>query len=231
MLGPVLLHTADGPITTGLRTGAKHLLAYLALHPKGATRDQAIGTLWPDATPQSAVNAFNSATSSIRGVLRTATGLTEPRFLIHTAGRYRIDHDLVDVDLWQLTATLADAKRAAADDTDSRINALAQVSDLYTGGFAEDFGFSWAETYREHLRRTVVDALGHYVQLVKEDKPELALATLERASWRGRGVQVVGDEGGQQGLDGQVVDRAGMAAAGGAAPVSCPSPARAVDSL
>ncbi|MWA02747.1 LysM peptidoglycan-binding domain-containing protein [Actinomadura sp. LD22] len=182
VLGPVLLHTADGPIATGLRKGARHLLGYLALHPKGVTRDQAIGALWPDATPQSGVNRFNSATSSIRGVLRTATGLTEPRFLIHTAGRYRIDHDLVDVDLWQLTATLADAKRAVADeDADNRINALALVSDLYTGGFADDFEFAWAETYREHLRRTVVDALGHFVQLVKEDKPESALATLERA--------------------------------------------------
>ncbi|MEU9018638.1 BTAD domain-containing putative transcriptional regulator [Actinomadura sp. NPDC048394] len=181
VLGPVLLHTPDGPITTGLRKGARHLLGYLALHPKGVTRDQAIGALWPDLKPQSAVNQFNTATTNIRGVLRTATGLNEPKYLIHAAGRYRIDPDLVDVDLWQLTATLAEAKRAVADDdAGNRINALARVSDLYTGGFADDFDFAWADTYREHLRRTVVDALGNFVQLIKEEDPERALATLER---------------------------------------------------
>lgn len=182
VLGPLLLHTTDGPITTGLRKSAKHLLAYLALHPKGVTRDQAISALWPDLTPESAAIQFNTATTNIRGVLRTATGLTEPKYVIHAAGRYRIDPHVINVDLWQLTTTLADAQQAGADgDGDRRINALALVSDLYTGGFANDLEFDWADTHREHLRRTVVDALGHLVQLIQEEHPERALATLERA--------------------------------------------------
>ncbi|MFI0412369.1 BTAD domain-containing putative transcriptional regulator [Actinomadura sp. 3N508] len=179
VLGPVLLHTADGPITSGLRTSAKHLLTYLALHPKGATRDQAIGALWPDLTPESAVVQFNTAITSIRRVLRAAIGLTEPKFVLHTAGHYRIDPDLIDVDLWQLTTTLMDTERAAADT--ERIDALAPVSDLYTGEFASGLEYEWADAHREYLRRAVVDALGHLVQLTQQEQPERALATLERA--------------------------------------------------
>lgn len=128
VLGPVLLHTVDGPITSGMRTCAKQLLAFLALHPKGVTRDQAIGALWPDLVPESAVIQFNTATTNIRKALRTATGLAEPKYVLHTAGHYRIDPDLIDVDLWQLTATLMDAEQAG-DDTE-RTDALAPVGDL-----------------------------------------------------------------------------------------------------
>ncbi|MEV4670869.1 BTAD domain-containing putative transcriptional regulator [Actinomadura sp. NPDC049382] len=179
VLGPVLLHTADGPITSGMRKCAKQLLAYLALHPKGATRDQAIGALWPDLVPESAVIQFNTATTNIRKALRTATGLTEPKYVLHTAGHYRIDPDLIDVDLWQLTTTLMDAEQA--DDESERVNALAPVSDLYTGEFASGLEYEWANAHREYLRRAVIDALGHFVQLTQQEQPGRALATLERA--------------------------------------------------
>nr|WP_239067776.1 BTAD domain-containing putative transcriptional regulator [Actinomadura bangladeshensis] len=179
VLGPVLLHTADGPITSGMRKCAKQLLAYLALHPKGATRDQAIGALWPDLVPESAVIQFNTATTNIRKALRAATGLVEPKYVLHTAGHYRIDPDLIDVDLWQLTTTLMDAEQA--DDDTERINALAPVSDLYTGEFASGLEYEWANAHREYLRRTVIDALGRFVQLTQQEQPDRALATLERA--------------------------------------------------
>ncbi|GAA1834862.1 BTAD domain-containing putative transcriptional regulator [Actinomadura chokoriensis] len=179
VLGPVLLHTSNGPITSGLRKSAKQLLAYLALHPNGVTRDQATGALWPDLTPESAVIQFNTATTNIRKVLRAVTGLTEPKYILHAAGQYRIDPDLIDVDLWQLTTTLMDAERAA-DDTE-RINTLASVSDIYTGGFASGYEHEWANAHREYLRRAVVDALSYFVQLTQETQPERALAALERA--------------------------------------------------
>ncbi|MEU5990342.1 BTAD domain-containing putative transcriptional regulator [Spirillospora sp. NPDC047418] len=179
VLGPILLHTADGPITSGMRTCAKQLLAYLALHPKGATRDQAIGALWPDLVPESAVIQFNTATTNIRKALRAATGLVEPKYVLHTAGHYRIDPDLIDVDLWQLTTTLTDAEQA--DDDTERIDALAPVSDLYTGEFASGLEYEWANAHREYLRRTVIDALGCFVQLTQLEQPDRALATLERA--------------------------------------------------
>ncbi|MFV2179910.1 BTAD domain-containing putative transcriptional regulator [Actinomadura sp. LOL_016] len=179
VLGPVTLYTADGPVTTGLRRSARDLLAYLALHPNGITRDQGVGALWPDHNPDTATTQFNTAISNIRKVLRTATGLREPMFVLHTTGRYRLDHQLIDVDLWNLTTTLNNAKLATTD-TD-RITALTPIADLYTADFADNLTHDWAEAHREYLRRTATDALTHLAQFQRDDYPDRALATIEQA--------------------------------------------------
>ncbi|RSN64660.1 AfsR/SARP family transcriptional regulator, partial [Actinomadura sp. WAC 06369] len=179
VLGPVTLHTADGPITTGLRRSARDLLAYLALHPNGITRDQGTGALWPDHNPDTATTQFNTAISNIRKVLRTTTGLREPMFVLHSTGRYRLDPQLIDVDLWSLTTTLNSAKHATNDT--HRITALSPVADLYTADFADNLAHDWAEAHREYLRRITTDALTRLAQLQREDHPDRALTTLEQA--------------------------------------------------
>ncbi|WP_235037389.1 BTAD domain-containing putative transcriptional regulator [Actinomadura sp. K4S16] len=179
VLGPVRLHTTDGPITTGVRRSARDLLAYLALHPSGITRDQAINALWPDHQPETATTQFNTAVANIRKTLRTATGLREPMYVTHIAGRYRLDPNLIDVDEQRLTAALAKARHAATDP--ERIAALTPVSDLYTAEFATDLTHDWAENHREHLRRAVIDALARLARLLQHDHPEQALNTLEQA--------------------------------------------------
>ncbi|GAA2455998.1 hypothetical protein GCM10010191_89130 [Actinomadura vinacea] len=179
LLGPVTLHTPDGPITTGLRRSSRSLLAYLALHPDGVSRDQGTAALWPDHDPDTATTMFHTAISNTRKVLRQATGLREPMFIIHAAGRYRLDPHLIDVDLWHLTTTLNRA-RHAENDTD-RTQALRPVTDLYTGDFATDLTHEWAENHREHLRRTATDALAHLAHLTRHDQPDHALGALEHA--------------------------------------------------
>ncbi|WP_301175507.1 BTAD domain-containing putative transcriptional regulator [Actinomadura geliboluensis] len=179
LLGPLRIHTADGAITTGVRRSARDLLAYLALHPNGVARDRAIGALWPDHDPEAAANQFNTAIANIRKTLRTATGLREPMYVIHTAGNYRLDTDLIDTDLWRLTKTLDHARHATTDS--DRITALARVIDLYTADFATDLTHDWAETYRDHLRCTVTDALTRQARLLHDEKPDLALAALKHA--------------------------------------------------
>ncbi|MER7544743.1 BTAD domain-containing putative transcriptional regulator [Spirillospora sp. NPDC127506] len=179
LLGPVRLHTANGAISTGVRRSARDLLAYLALHPDGVARDRAIGALWPDHDPEAAANQFNTAIANIRKLLRTATGLREPMYVIHTAGSYRLDTDLIDTDLWRLTKTLDHARHATTDS--DRITAFAPVIDLYTADFATDLTYDWAETYRDHLRCTVTDALTRQARLLQHEKPDLALAALEHA--------------------------------------------------
>nr|WP_241755938.1 BTAD domain-containing putative transcriptional regulator [Actinomadura sp. RB99] len=179
VLGHISLHTLDGPINTGLRRRARDLLAYLSLHPDGVTRDRAIADLWPDESPGGVVAQFNTAVNNIRGVLRNATGLEEPKYVLYSAGHYRIDSDVVDVDLWELMAALAAA--GPGTDDDARTEALFRVGDLYTGEFATALDGVWAQTQREHLRRTVGDALASLARIVQEDDPERALAVLERA--------------------------------------------------
>ena len=179
LLGPTRLRTTDGPIDTGLRRSSKSLLAYLALHPDGVTRDQGSAALWPDHEPENATTMFHTAVSNIRKVLRHATGLREPMFILHAAGRYRLDPHLVHVDLWRLSALLQQAHQA--DDDSARIDALRPLTSLYTGDFATDLTEEWAEAHREYLRRTAVDALAHLAHLTQNDHPDQALATLEQA--------------------------------------------------
>ncbi|MBO2465032.1 BTAD domain-containing putative transcriptional regulator [Actinomadura violacea] len=179
VLGHVSLHTPDGPINTGLRQRARDLLAYLSLHPDGVTRDQAIADLWPDESPGGLVAQFNTAVNNARGVLRNATGLEEPKYILHSAGRYRIDSAVLDVDLWELMAALADA--GPGTDDDARTEALFRVDDLYTGEFASGLDGIWAQNQREYLRRTIGEALANLARIIQEDDPERALAVLERA--------------------------------------------------
>ncbi|MEV3923786.1 AfsR/SARP family transcriptional regulator [Actinomadura coerulea] len=153
--------------------------AYLALHPDGVTRDRANSELWPDDSPEGVVMKFNTAVGNIRSVLRAATGLSEPMYVIHSASRYRIDPDLVDIDLWQLSSALADAQLAANDT--ARVKALTAAADLCTGEFASGLTQEWAESHREYLRRTIGDALANLSRLIQEDDPERALMMLEQA--------------------------------------------------
>ncbi|TMR33356.1 BTAD domain-containing putative transcriptional regulator [Actinomadura geliboluensis] len=179
VLGPVRLHTADGPITTGVRRSARDLIVYLALNPSGVTRDQAIAALWPDHQPDTATTQFNTAVANIRKTLRTATGLREPMYVIRTAGRYQLDPGLIDIDEQRLNAALTHARHATTDT--ERLTALKPVADLYTAEFATDLTHDWAENHREHLRRAVTDALTRLARLLQPDHPEQALATLEQA--------------------------------------------------
>lgn len=178
LFGPVQLRTTDGPINTGLRRSARALLTYLALHPNGITREQGTTALWPDHDPNAAAALLHTAISNIRKVLRDSTGLREPAFVIHTASRYRLDPDLIDVDLWNLTTTLTQARQA--NDDAQRAHTLQAVTTLYTADFATDLTHEWAGAHREHLRRTAIDALVHLAQLTQVTNPEQALATLEQ---------------------------------------------------
>ncbi|GAA4242346.1 hypothetical protein GCM10022254_75030 [Actinomadura meridiana] len=179
VLGSVHLHTAQGPITTGVRRDARDLLAYLALNPNGVTREQAVTALWSSQDPHTTTTTFNTAIANIRRTLRAATGLREPMYVIHTAGRYRLDPGLIEVDEQHLAAALTGARHATTDA--DRIAALTRVTDLYTDEFAAGFSYGWAENHREHLRRAVTDALTRLARLLQHDHPEEALAALERA--------------------------------------------------
>ena len=133
----------------------------------------------PDRDLEAGTTMFHTAINNTRKVLRTATGMREPMFVIHAAGRYRLDPTLIDVDLWQLRSLLEHAQHAETD-TD-RIETLGRVPDLYTGEFAEDLTFEWAETERERLRRHATDALAYLARLTQNHDPDQALAALEQA--------------------------------------------------
>ena len=89
-------------------------------------------------------------------MLRGATGLTTPMWIIHASGRYRLDPALISTDLWQFAEAL-EAARTAADD-EARLAACRQAAGLYRGELAEGAGYEWAEPYAETARRRALDA-------------------------------------------------------------------------
>ncbi|OLT36346.1 hypothetical protein BJF79_31200 [Actinomadura sp. CNU-125] len=155
------------------------MLAHLALHPSGSTRDRCIDALWPDHQPDAAGALLQAAISSTRKVLRTTTGLGEAMFIVRASNRYQIDSDLIDIDLEHLTHALAQARQAATDAQHLRL--LQTLTTHYTGHFAEDLTHEWAQAHRTHLRRTTLDTLTDLAHHIQEAHPEQALHALEHA--------------------------------------------------
>ena len=179
LLGPMRILAGGDEIDTGLRTKARELLAYLATRPHGVTDETAVDTIWPDAPPGRGMEQFHTAVGNLRKVLRDATGLGEAMFVEHAAGRYRIDPDLVEVDLWSFQTHLAETESAGDDE---RAAALSAAACLYSGELAEGARYEWAEPLREQLRRQAVDALTDLAE-TRETGGDLpgALAVAEQA--------------------------------------------------
>ncbi|MHB1927842.1 MAG: BTAD domain-containing putative transcriptional regulator [Acidimicrobiales bacterium] len=181
LLGPLRILASGTEVDTGLRTKARELLAYLATRPQGATDEAIVDALWPDAPAGRGAEQFHTAVGNLRKVLREATGLGEAMFVERTARRYRIDLDMVEVDLWSFQAHLATAA-GAADEDGERAAALTAAVGAYGGELVEGARYDWAETLREQLRRQAVDVLTDLAEL-RETGGDLpgALTLAERA--------------------------------------------------
>ncbi|MCI0690121.1 MAG: hypothetical protein L0Y54_23220, partial [Sporichthyaceae bacterium] len=175
LFGPPTLLINGAEITSGLRSLGRALLVYLALHRHGATPDAVHEALWPD---QPDAKALNSTVSRVRALLRRHTGLAEAAFITHTGGRYRLDPDLIGVDVWAFTDTLADAPRTAGLEWAA---ALQAATDLYTGTFADGLGYEWAAAPAEDLRLQAAATLAELADLLEPTNPERAIAVLEHA--------------------------------------------------
>ncbi len=178
VLGPLQITAAGREIGTGLRK-ARELLAFLTIHPDGATGEAISEALWPGAPPGHGTRQRNIALRKARELLRTATGLTTPMWITLTAGRYRLDPALTGTDLWRFQAAL-EAARTAGDDQ-ARLAALRQAVACYRGPLADGAGYDWAEPYAETARRRALDAWARIAEILQPADPEQALAALEAA--------------------------------------------------
>lgn len=177
VLGPLRITARGTEITGGLRK-ARELLAFLAAHPGGATGDAISEALWPGADPGRATGQRNLALRKARAMLRTATGLTTPMWIVHAAGRYRLDATMISTDLAQFTAALDQARRTVGQD---RLAACRQAAGLYRGELAEGAAYDWSEPHAEAARRRALDAWTDIADLLVPRDPEQALAALESA--------------------------------------------------
>jgi DNA-binding SARP family transcriptional activator len=180
VLGPYRIQVAGQEVRGRLRTTGRELFAYYLLHPDGATLEGTVDALWPDTQPGRESSRFWNALNSLRARLRSATGQPDLKMLDRTNERYRVDPDLVDVDLWRFQRALTDARDATT--TTDKLAALERAAAAYGGDLLAHTDYTWAEPARVDLRGRAVDALARVAELrdLAGDRHG-ALAALERA--------------------------------------------------
>ncbi|MGI5525833.1 BTAD domain-containing putative transcriptional regulator [Micromonospora sp. CA-259024] len=182
VLGPVTVSTDAGPIATGMRSGSYTALAVLAAHPAGRTLDQLADDLHPDVDPSAAVKRVRTDIGTARRVLRTATGHSEPMFIVYdpATGRYQLDPEIVTVDLWQMLTAIHRA--TTTDDEADTLATLRRATELYAGDFAEGHDHTWATDYATSHRHQILTAYARIAEILEPDHPDQAIAALERAA-------------------------------------------------
>ncbi|MGX6606178.1 BTAD domain-containing putative transcriptional regulator [Micromonosporaceae bacterium Da 78-11] len=180
VLGPPLVETQAGPVATGMRSGSYTVLASLAVHPGGRTLDQLAADLHPDTEPSTAGKRIRTDISTTRRVLRTATGTKEPMFVNYdpATGRYRLDPDLITVDLWQMLTAIKTAN--TADDT-TALAALREAAELYGGDFADGGDQTWMTEHATSYRHQILAVYARIAEIIEADHPDQAAAALEHA--------------------------------------------------
>jgi len=139
LLGPFEIEGASTP----RRASTRELIAYLALHPHGATRDQLLEALWPDSDPKRSRPRLWQSTAEARRILGDA-------FLREDDGRYRLARDRVWIDADELGRQLnADHAPAGLD----------QALALWRGEPLDGADYPWADSHLRQLRGTQIDLL------------------------------------------------------------------------
>ena len=178
VLGPLRITAHGQEISGGLRK-ARELLAFLAVHPGGATPEAISEALWPESTPSHGAAQRTLALRKARTLLRAAAGLTEPIFIVLAAGRYRLDPATISTDIAGFQAALEQARRAPDDR--ACLTACQKAAALYRGPLTDGAGYDWAEPYAETARRRALDAWTRIAQILEPASPDQALAALETA--------------------------------------------------
>jgi DNA-binding SARP family transcriptional activator len=142
VLGPLAI---DGLARRIRRAATYELLAYLALHPKGASRDELIEAVWPAQDPKRTRPRFWQSVTEARKALGDAW--------IHESERYHLDRSKVRVDLDDLDRLLTTG-RGDADPV-----ALEGALTLWRGEPLEGSDYLWADGEIRTLRAVLLDLL------------------------------------------------------------------------
>jgi DNA-binding SARP family transcriptional activator len=156
------------------RTDGVQILVHLAVDPDGATSDQLMATLWPEIRPRYARGRFHTTISELRHSIAAALGTN---IILNTGGRYHLDPQQVEVDLWHVYTAIERA--ASAVDPDAHSGALRDIIQLHIAPIAAGEDWLWVLPYREATRRHVLDA---YTELANEEAdPRAALDLIQQA--------------------------------------------------
>ena len=149
ILGPLLI---EGGRKHGrkLRGPTRDLLAYLALHPNGAHRDQLTDELWPDQTPEQARSRLYRAATDARSHFGDT-------ILSRDGEHYRLDRSLVRVDLDELERLQAALARSHS--VDDELSQLEASLALFRGEPLAGSDLPWAENEQRRLHAVRLELL------------------------------------------------------------------------
>jgi DNA-binding SARP family transcriptional activator len=125
----------------GIRGPTRELLAFLALHPKGAHRDQVIDALWPDQSPERGRKQLWRAAADARHHL----GET---ILTRENEHYQLERAQVTIDLDELEKLLVEL--GDRDDADA-LPLLERALALFSGEPLAGSDLPWAENEQRRL--------------------------------------------------------------------------------
>jgi LuxR family maltose regulon positive regulatory protein len=157
---------------------AFHMLVFLALHPRGAAKEELLEHFWPGRQLAAGKRNFHPTLSYVRGVLpraREAPILREGEY-------YRLNPAYpLTCDAWELDGALEEAR--AARDAGTRRRALERAAAIASAPFLEGVYGSWAEGFqarsRDRVEKLLVD-LGD--ACAKAGDHEAALGSFRRAA-------------------------------------------------
>jgi DNA-binding SARP family transcriptional activator len=178
VLGPLAV---DGLAHKIKRAATYELLAYLAFHAQGASRDELTEAIWPGQDPKRTRPRLWQSVSEAKRALGEAW--------LHHGERYQLDRAHVRVDLDDLDQLLTTANDEG-DDPAALETALA----LWRGEPLEGSDYLWAEGERRNLHATLVDllervgrarlALGDARAALQLAEQAIGLEELHEPSWR-----------------------------------------------
>jgi DNA-binding SARP family transcriptional activator len=179
LLGRLAVHGNGTEIDKATSGAVGQLLTYLALHPRGATCEEAVEALWPDRDTDAATKAFHAAKTRLRKLLRDhLNASTSVPFIIASGngGTWRLDPAQTSTDLDDFHTAVHTARTTTG--TQQRLDACQHAADLYTGDLAAGWDHPWLEGPRTHAREQVLALLN---ELATAATPDVAIGHLERA--------------------------------------------------
>ncbi len=176
----------DHELLRGLRSVARELLLWLALHPGGGTATEIITDLWPgrSADDKKTRSSFRGAVHNARSALAAACRRPETGFIPHDrdTGRYTLSDPDVRSE-WTVFASLqreADTARAHHD-RDGEIRALHAATALCRAPLAEGWQSAWLATCQQDALNQAIRALTRLSELACPDHLDEAESYLQQA--------------------------------------------------
>jgi len=180
LFGPPRLHVGGQPVPAPAWRAQRafQLLVYLALQPRGASRDELLERFWPGRRAAAGRRNFHPTLSYIRAVLPRA-GVAP---ILREGSQYRLDPAYpLTCDAWDLDRALEAARGARG--LPERRTALERAATLVAGSFLEGFYADWADEQqartRDRIEKLMLDLGG---VCARQQDFEAALAAFRRAS-------------------------------------------------